>query len=234
MNNQIKSLIGNRRLFFQSLLFLVIISTALLLFFGKAFGSIPLDAYHPFWLNVFFINYTFMGDGIFAICLVAIFLFYFKRKKESKAILLAFIFTEITVQLIKNGMNVSKPCLFFEEGQTLFDHGLISSSVYYSFPSGHTAIAFALATVLVLVIKKAAWQLPILAAAVLLGYSRIYLAQHDLGNVLIAAVLGTLSGSVAVHLVYNRVNNFAKFRNIFKARYKDRIPGESVQTLLNQ
>ena len=212
----------------------MIISTALLLVFGKAFGCIPLDAYHPFWLNVFFINYTFMGDGIFAICLVAIFLFYFKREKENKAILLAFIFTEITVQLIKNGMNVSKPCLFFEEGQTLFDHGLISSSVYYSFPSGLTAIAFVLATVLVLVIKKAAWQLPILAAAILLGYSRIYLAQHDLGDVLIAAVLGTVSGLFAVHFVYNQANSVTKFLNIFKIRYKDQIPRGFIQTLLNQ
>ena len=229
MINQIKFLIGDRRLYFQTLVFLLIISTASLLFFGNTFNNTPSNSHHPFWLNVFFINYTFMGDGIFAICLVAIFLFYFKRKKEGKAILLAFIFTEIIIQLVKNCMNVSRPGIFFEDGQTIFNTGF-SATTQYTFLSGHTAIAFALATVFVTV-AKSAWQLPILAAAVLLGYSRIYLTQHALGDVLTAAVLGTVSGLFAVHFVYNQANSVTKFLNIFKIRYKDQIPRGSIQTV---
>ena len=137
MINQIKFLIGDRRLYFQTLFFLLIISTASLLFFGNTFNSTPSNSHHPFWLNVFFINYTFMSDGIFAICLVAIFLFYFKRKIEGKAILLAFIFTEIIIQLVKNCMNVSRPGIFFEVGQTIFNTGF-SATTQYTFLSGHT------------------------------------------------------------------------------------------------
>jgi membrane-associated phospholipid phosphatase len=56
---------------------------------------------------------------------------------------------------------------------------------------------------MVLMMKDKNWQLLILIAAVLVGYSRIYLAQHFLSDVMIGAVIGCGSGVIAVYLVNN-------------------------------
>ena len=48
--------------------------------------------------------------------------------------------------------------------------------------------------------KDKTMQLFILIAAILVGYSRIYLAQHFLLDVLIGALIGSGSGILAVYL----------------------------------
>lgn len=225
MKTGIPTLIKSRRLFFKTLLTLISCSLLYMIFFGQQ----ALIHEHPFWLNIFFINYTFMGDAIFVICLAAIIIFYFKKRKEGMTILTAFVFTELLVQLIKNLLNISNSGLFFEDGQTLFHPGFINASTYYSFPSGHTAIAFSLITVLILILKNKTWQLPLLAAAVLLAYSRIYLAQHFIQDVLIGAVLGTSAGVMAVHITYNWKSIAYKFRSMHKINHKDQLPSGTIQ-----
>ena len=63
-------------------LFTILFSASLFLAFsGKEAAFISLNSYHPFFLNVFFINYTFMGDGIFAIVSLLPCSFILKEKK---------------------------------------------------------------------------------------------------------------------------------------------------------
>ena len=67
----------------------------------------------------------------------------------------------------------------------------------YSFPSGHTATAFALAAALLYSIDRAArrrWALPVLSAAALVGVSRIAVGAHWPVDVLAGAALGWLCG----------------------------------------
>ena len=170
---------------------------------GKAAAFISLNAYHPFLLNVFFINYTFMGDGIFALCLIAAIFFYYKRKQQGLALLYSFLISGLIVQVIKNLVDSPRPKLFFEAGQYLHFIDGVSLANNSSFPSGHTATAFAIATVMALMMKDKTWQLLILIAAVLVGYSRIYLAQHFLLDVIIGALVGSTSGILAVYLAKN-------------------------------
>jgi undecaprenyl-diphosphatase len=61
----------------------------------------------------------------------------------------------------------------------------------YSFPSGHTSMAFATATALSLSFPK--WYVigPAFSYAVLVGYSRTYLGVHYPGDVLAGAIIGT-------------------------------------------
>lgn len=195
---------GSRNVYFTGLLVLLALGTFILLLIGKADSFVTLNAYHPFWLNVFFINYTFMGDGIFAICLIAFFMFYLKKKQEGFALLYAFLLSGIAVQVIKNLVAAPRPRLFFEPGryQYFIDH--VSLANNSSFPSGHTATAFAIATVLAMMLNNRKWQLPLLAGAVFVGYSRIYLAQHFLIDVLIGSFIGSLSGMAAIYLSLNK------------------------------
>ncbi len=189
-------------MYFTGLLLVLFTAALMLLINGKAASFVSLNAYHPFLLNVFFINYTFMGDGIFALCLAGL-LFYFKKKQQALAMLYAFLISGITVQVIKNLVSSPRPKLFFEAGQYLHFIDGVSMANNSSFPSGHTATAFGIATVLVLILKNKTWQPHILIAAVLAGYSRIYLAQHFLLDVMIGAVIGCTSGIAAFYLAKN-------------------------------
>ena len=59
-----------------------------------------------------------------------------------------------------------------------------------SFPSGHTATAFGTALLLSVFTKNKKYSLLYLFAALLVAYSRIYLGQHFLQDVLAGALIG--------------------------------------------
>jgi membrane-associated phospholipid phosphatase len=189
-------------MYFAGLLLVLFTATLMLIIDGKVASFVSLNAYHPFLLNVFFINYTFMGDGIFALCIVGL-LFYYKKKQHAITMLYAFLISGIVVQVIKNLVGSPRPKLFFEAGQYLHFIDGVSLANNSSFPSGHTATAFGIATVLVLMLKNKTWQPHILISAVLVGYSRIYLAQHFLLDVMIGAIIGCTSGIAAFYLAKN-------------------------------
>ena len=179
------------------------IGVLLLLLYGKATCFITLNNYHVYWLDVFFINYTFLGDGLFAVLCIIVYYFYFKQKQQGVAMLISFIIIAIIVQAAKNLFNSPRPRLFFSPGQyTHFIEG-VSLANNSSFPSGHTACAFAIATVMVLMANNKITQLALLTAALLVGYSRIYLGQHFLLDVIVGAVIGTASGITGFYMAIN-------------------------------
>lgn len=196
-----RSYLRSHKRYFIGLLLFFSAGILLLLLYGKGASFKALNSFHPGILNEFFINFTFMGDGIFALCLTALFLFYYKRKAQGLSLLYAFLVSGLIVQIIKNLTNSPRPKLFFEAGQYLHFIDGVSLANYSSFPSGHTTTAFAIATVMLLFTKTKAWQWFYLFSAVLIGYSRIYLAQHFLIDVMLGAAIGTVSGLVMVYCV---------------------------------
>lgn len=65
-----------------------------------------------------------------------------------------------------------------------------------SFPSGHTATTFALATVLAW--HFPAWAVPVYLLAAAIGYSRVYVGVHFLSDVVAAAIIGVISGLITL------------------------------------
>lgn len=64
----------------------------------------------------------------------------------------------------------------------------------YGFPSCHAANSFALASFLTLLFANRKLSLFIFAWAVLNSYSRVYLGVHYPGDLLVGAIIGTVSG----------------------------------------
>lgn len=89
-------------------------------------------------------------------------------------------------------------------------HAYDGSRSNSSFPSGHTTVAFAAATVFAMEYKSKLW-VPIVSytAASLIGMSRITENKHWSTDVLAGAVLGYLSGRQVV----NNYHRYAKIRN---------------------
>jgi len=63
---------------------------------------------------------------------------------------------------------------------------------FYGMPSGHTASAFALATILILLTKNKLLQVFYMLTAILVAISRVYLFQHFLIDTLVGAIVGML------------------------------------------
>ena len=70
----------------------------------------------------------------------------------------------------------------------------------YSFPSGHTSVAFATATSLSLQIRKWYVAVPAFLWAATVGYSRMYLGVHYPSDVLVGLLIGVVSGYLSYKL----------------------------------
>ncbi len=71
-----------------------------------------------------------------------------------------------------------------------------------SFPSGHAALAFALAALLALRFRGAAWTGLLFGGAFAVGISRIYLGHHYPSDVLAGALIGGAVGVACYGVVY--------------------------------
>jgi membrane-associated phospholipid phosphatase len=76
-----------------------------------------------------------------------------------------------------------------------------------TFPSGHTADAFAFATAASLVFRKWSVLLPSMIWAVLVGYSRMYLGVHFPSDVIAGAVVGATCSTFYYWLMKRNLQN---------------------------
>ncbi|HKT38407.1 MAG TPA: phosphatase PAP2 family protein [Ktedonobacterales bacterium] len=117
--------------------------------------------------------------------------------------------------VIALGINVLLGHLLFEPrpfiSHPTLVHKLIAHAPDASFPSDHSAAAFALATVLLVSARTIAqrdvarWLAAILAllgilAAVAIAFARVYVGVHYPGDVLAGAICGILGGLIALAL----------------------------------
>lgn len=184
--------------------FLFVIASALILFFySKADGFYLLNPYHATWLDYFFITYTYVGDGYFCFG-VGLLLFAFNKRYVGLMAMVSYAISGILSQVLKNLVIEARPALYLaHSGYAHFidDITLHNNS---SFPSGHTISAFALAAILSFNVKNKKFSILFLMLAALVGYSRIYLGQHFLDDVLLGALIGVLT-SVLCWLLFQKL-----------------------------
>lgn len=175
------------------------------LWFAKTEGFVLLNSFHTPWLDVFFALFTFLGDGVCVLSVVPL-LFIFAGRKKAVSLLFAFLTSGCVAQALKRIFKQPRPKLYFEETSFQYLHYVNNVTLHssYSFPSGHTTAAFALATLLVLGFKKTRMAVPCFLFAILVGYSRIYLAQHFLADVMAGAIIGTLSALLGYYVVVDQ------------------------------
>ncbi|WP_316833879.1 phosphatase PAP2 family protein [Pedobacter nutrimenti] len=170
----------------------------------KEEGFILLNPFHTNWLDLFFMVYTNLGDGLTCLAVIILLLICNKRKKAI-TLFVAFLSSGMMASLLKIIFHQPRPKLYFQTEGLNTPAFMNQMSLYSSnsFPSGHTTTAFALATVLVLVYKKNRISIPCLLGAILVGYSRIYLAQHFPADVLAGMCVGVFFGMLSYHVVYH-------------------------------
>jgi membrane-associated phospholipid phosphatase len=123
-----------------------------------------------------------------------------RRWSRAFQLIAAFLLSALVAQILKNVFSMPRPKQYFGAGYSYFIDG-VTHVGFASFPSGHSTSVFALATLLAIFDGSKKWNFLYLLAAVAVGYSRIYLGQHFLGDVLVGSVIGVAT-AIGIHWLF--------------------------------
>ena len=188
----LSSLVKANRSFFIGFFLFVIFCYFILLFYSKADGFYLFNPYHSSFANFIFIYLTYLGDGFFCIA-IGLLLFLFRKRFLGLMVLSSYALSGIIAQVLKYYIIEARPAVFLKDTSYKYFIENVTLHNLHAFPSGHSASAFAMAAVLSFALKNKKYAVFFLAGAVLVGYSRIYLAQHFLDDVLAGALIGFVS-----------------------------------------
>jgi membrane-associated phospholipid phosphatase len=176
----------------------IVLSTVVcfMLIYGKADIHIYLNRFRHPAADWFFKYFTHTGDGLFA-GLFTISLLFIKFRYA----LIAAISTTLTgliVQFLKLVVfeDLCRPLMYFETVYTgSYELRLVNDAppgLFYTFPSGHSATAFAIFFLLALISKKKIIKFLFFIVAGISAYSRVYLSWHFLGDIAMGSFIGVL------------------------------------------
>ena len=143
---------------------------------------------------------TSLGDGGFLAilaCLVLILIPRFRKTGLTASLSLALDYLFLNL-ILKNLVARVRPYVLIEKL-----HLIAKEPSDYSFPSGHSGAAFAVASVLFLCMPRKV-GIPAMALAALIAFSRLYLGAHFPTDVIGGVLLGCLTGWISWRLVWKR------------------------------
>lgn len=197
------SLYKANRGFFIGFILFVIACILVLLLYSKADGFYLFNPYHSHFSDNIFIYLTYLGDGFFCVA-IGVLLFLFRRRYLSLMVLSSYAVSGIIAQVLKYFILEARPAVYLKGSTYPYFIENVTLHNFHAFPSGHTASAFALAGVLAFAVRNKNYSWLFLAGAALVGYSRIYLAQHFMDDVLAGAIIGFVC-AVFCWLVFDKV-----------------------------
>ena len=186
------SLFKTNRLFFFGFLLFFLACVFVLLSYSKSDGFYLLNTYHSDFLTTLFIWLTYLGDGIFCVA-AGVLLVVFKKRFLGLMVLSSYAISGIIAQVLKSFITEARPAVLLRDSSYQYFIDNVTLHNLYSFPSGHASSAFALAAVFSFAAENKNYSVAFLSLAILVGYSRIYLAQHFIDDVLAGAVIGLVS-----------------------------------------
>lgn len=175
------------------------LSAAVVALVGKEEAFLAVNRHYTPGMDLFFRYLTFLGDGLIWIPLVVWCLW--RNRPFFTAVLAALLICTLITHLLKR-------VVFPDElrpvgalaGRIRTIPGLVLHRVH-SFPSGHTSTAFTLALLLAFLLPGRRWAFFFPLVALLVGFSRIYLAQHFPTDVAAGAAIGIVSAFLGL-LIY--------------------------------
>lgn len=196
----IKATLRQNMWFYGPYLILALLSAVFLLLSEKGDFVLLLQQMGTPLFDWIFVFYTHVGDGFFGAAVVLILLSI--NKKQALSLGMGLILTGLISQFLKQtlGHDAGRPATLFEADTMLRQIDFLHRHMHHSMPSGHTSAAFCLFSMLALFSVKKSYGYVFFILAVLVGLSRIYLAQHFLADVLAGSILGCGIGLLAYFL----------------------------------
>ncbi|VAX36152.1 hypothetical protein MNBD_UNCLBAC01-301 [hydrothermal vent metagenome] len=192
MGNALKKLISANKPFFWVYFLFLDFGAIILLIYTKEESFLLVNNYYSSFGDVFFKLVTHIGDGLLFALIIIVLVFYSYRKALLGLII--FLGSALIAQVLKLTLfdDVMRPVGHFAKNIDLHFVEGVTRHVKNSFPSGHTTSVFALVLFLVLAfdLRKSGWLLAIIA--ILVGYSRVYLAVHFPVDVYFGSIIGVV------------------------------------------
>lgn len=172
------------------------------IFFASDAMSLFINDLNTPMADAFFRYITYLGDGcvIFTLGLV---LWFFNREMGLYCIL-GHILSSAFNSILKNMVfgKLPRPIEhFWDHVPNLHLVDGVQVHHWYTFPSGHTASIFMAMMILSYGIPKPLYQLLFFGIALVTGFSRVYLFQHFLKDVLGGAIVGMVSACAVIAIV---------------------------------
>jgi membrane-associated phospholipid phosphatase len=170
-----------------AVLFSVLVAAMLI---PKGNDVLWINGNHNDFADRFFTLITYGGDGKIFVPLILITLFV--RFSYTLVAVLSWVGHGVLCSLLKRLVfpTMLRPTGAIDNDLLYFVPG-VDVHANYSFPSGHTATAFCFAVLLALLVKRRSVFFVVIAFAMTVAYSRIYLLQHFLIDVVGGAFIGT-------------------------------------------
>lgn len=190
----------SEKYFFIPFAFVWVGTWLFLLIVGKIDSHLMLNNYHTTYFDIFFKHFTAVGGWV--PCAVAGILLLFKKWKITIVILASQLTATLITTPLKRIIRAPRPSIIFNDLGIDFPivEGVDLHSTL-SMPSGHTSAVFAFCFSLALFCPKWWQKMLCLLLAILVGYSRIYLSQHFLADVLAGSIVGIIAVLILIPLI---------------------------------
>jgi membrane-associated phospholipid phosphatase len=182
-------------------LLLALLVVVFLLIYGKENSFLVINKYNSPQFDYVFQYWTYLGDGMIWVPLF-VYVLLFKRD-YFVAVLAGLIICTAFTQFLKHVAfpNDFRPIVILTNKVRVIPGYYMNRM--HSFPSGHTSTAFTLALLSAFIAKKNFWVYFFPLIAFFVGYSRVYLAQHFVTDVLAGMFVGVISSYLAL-LIYQQ------------------------------
>lgn len=169
------------------------------------------NSHHTTWSDSLMFAITEMGEAWF-ITIVLLILLGFSRFRNwwyFTLAILANVLPALITQGVKNAVGAPRPLKYFGEATWIHTLPQWPRLLEHSFPSGHTCGAFAFYSLMsmLLVQKYRWWGVAFFILALMVGYSRMYLAAHFFEDVYVGSIIGTIVSLLAV-LILSKSERF--------------------------
>lgn len=181
----------------------VVVVTIVILTNDKAALHLWLTSFYTPIGDIFFRYYTEVGGNI-PFLIVGVFMFY--RYRIALFLLITQLVSGLVVHIMKRLWDEPRPISYFSEKFPAVElHAIVGVPMHThnSFPSGHTTSAFALFLSILYFSKKPPIHFLCFLLAVLVGFSRVYLSQHFILDLLVGSIIG-VSVSISCNLYLDR------------------------------
>lgn len=181
---------------------IAVVLALFVLLYGKQQSFLMVNGRYSTEADYFFNYVTYLGDGIIWVPLF-VYVLLFKRNfflPVLVALAVCTLFTSAGKQVLFAG--APRPLRLLKDLARAVPLMKGHDNYVNSFPSGHTSTAFTFSLLLAYLVRRkfVAFVFPLIA--LLVGYSRVYLAQHFVTDVLAGTLIGALSAWVGL-LVYD-------------------------------
>jgi membrane-associated phospholipid phosphatase len=184
----------------------IVVFALFLFIYGKKDSFILINGFYNPQLDYFFQYVTYLGDGLIYIPIVVYCLF--KNQKYLVPVIAGIIICTVLTHVLKRVVFPDELRPVSLEVENVIIHRIDGVPLHrqHSFPSGHTSTAFTVALLLVSVMKRKIWAYILPMVAFLVGYSRVYLAQHFVTDVTVGMLIGIISAylSLRIYDAYER------------------------------